>query len=303
MSGPRLLCCGEALIDMIATPAPDGPVFRPVPGGGMFNTAIAAARLGLPTGLIAGLSTDLFGAELVAAATASGVDISLCPRAPRPTTLAFVALANGQPAYAFHDENTAGRMLRSADLPALPDSVQALAFGGISLAGEPCGTTYEALCARESARLIVLDPNIRPAIVTDAPALRARLHRMIARADIVKLSDEDLDWLAPGAEPAALTAQGLMIVTRGARGALAFRGAERIAVPAPAVAVVDTVGAGDTFTAGVLAGLDRAGALSKAGLAAASADTIRAALILGSAAAAITVTRAGANPPWAKELP
>ena len=306
-----ILCCGEALIDMLPRQTTTGEAaFVPCPGGAVFNTAVALGRLGVPSALLAGVSTDLFGQLLTAALDASGVDTAYLVRSARPTTLAFVTLEQGEARYAFHDENTAGRMIRAADLPALPDRVEALFFGGISLMTEPCGAAWEALMARAagSGRVTMLDPNIRPAFITDEPAYRARIERMIAAADIVKLSVEDLRWLertggiAAGA--AAVMAKGpkVVLVTEGAAGAHAFTAAHSVFVPASRVEVADTVGAGDTFNAGILAALHRAGALTRAGVAALPEDGFRAALALGIRASAVTVSRAGANPPWAREL-
>jgi fructokinase len=155
---------------------------------------------------------------------------------------------------------------------------------------------------------MMLDPNIRPAFIADEAAYRARIGRMIALADIVKLSDEDLRWLigghgiAAGAE--AVLAQGpkAVFVTEGAAGAHAFTRAHSVFVPARRVDVVDTVGAGDTFNAGVLAAFHQAGALTKPAAASLAEESLRAALTLGTRAAEITVSRAGANPPWAREL-
>lgn len=306
-----ILCCGEALIDMLPRQTTAGEAaFAPHPGGAVFNTAVALGRLGVPSALLAGVSTDFFGRMLVDALVASGVDATLCIRSARPTTLAFVTLEQGEARYAFHDENTAGRMIRAADLPALPDRVEALFFGGISLMTEPCGTTWEALTARAagSDRVTMLDPNIRPAFITDESAYRARIARMIAAADIVKLSVEDLRWLeGPGgiaAGAAAVLAKGtkVVFVTDGAAGAHGFTAAHSVFAPAPPVKVVDTVGAGDTFNAGILAALHGTGALTRDGIAALTEDGLRAALTLGIRAAAVTVSRAGANPPWAREL-
>lgn len=306
-----ILSCGEALIDMLPRTTEAGEdAFAPYAGGAVFNTAIALGRLGAPAGFLSGLSTDLFGQRLTAALDAAGVDTALCIRSARPTTLAFVTLKNGQASYAFYDEGTAGRMIRPADLPALPETVEALFFGGISLMVEPGGATYQALMEREagSGRVMMIDPNIRPSFIADEAAYRARIARMIALADVVKLSDEDLRWLVGGhglaAAAEAVLAEGpkAVFVTEGAAGAHAFTRAQSVFVAARRVEVVDTVGAGDTFNAGVLAALHRAGALTKAGVAALAEDALRAALTLGTQAAAVTVSRAGANPPWAHEL-
>lgn len=305
-----ILSCGEALIDMLPRQSTAGEAaFAPYAGGSVFNTAIALGRLGVRAGFLSGISTDLFGAVLTETLTASNVDARLAIRSDRPTTLAFVKLVDGHASYAFYDENTAGRMILPDDLPVLPATVQALFFGGISLPVDPCGGTYEALMAREaSSRVTMIDPNIRPGFIRDEAAYRARLARMIALADIVKLSDEDLRWLEGPGEIAAL-ARGLLIrgpklifVTEGGTGAYAFSAGLSLFEPAHRVTVVDTVGAGDTFNAGVLAALDRAGKLTKADVATADAALISACLKLGNAAAAITVGRAGANPPWAEEL-
>ncbi|MFC5739625.1 carbohydrate kinase family protein [Sinirhodobacter huangdaonensis] len=305
-----ILCCGEALIDMLPRESTRGePAFAPFPGGAVFNTALALGRLGVKTGFFSGLSTDLFGQMLTDALTASGVETGLSARSDRPMTLAFVTLHDGQARYAFYDEGTAGRMLSPADLPALPAALRALFFGGISLAVEPCAAAYEALMIRAApGHLTMLDPNIRPGFIRDETAYRARIERMIAAADIVKLSDEDLDWLmGPGAieqRARAILARGpkLVFITEGAQGAHGFSATGAIFVPAHRVAVVDTVGAGDTFNAGVLAALDRAGLLSKQAVAAADGAVLEACLRLGTAAAAVTVARAGANPPWKEDL-
>lgn len=306
-----LLCAGEALIDMLPRQTDGGEAaFAPHAGGSVFNTAIAAGRLGLSTRFFSGLSTDLFGQKLVAVLAQSGVDGGLCARADRPTTLAFVTLNDGQASYAFYDENTAGRMLSLADLPTLGDDIRAVFFGGISLAVEPCAEVYAALAERAAPdRLVMLDPNIRPGFITDAARFRARMARMLAVADVVKISDEDLGWLmGPGdiaGRAQALLDQGpaLVLVTEGAEGATAFGAGAPFKLAARRVSVVDTVGAGDTFNAGFLAGLGDAGALDKravrAGL---SGDVLHAALSLGVQAAAITVSRAGANPPTRAEL-
>lgn len=304
-----ILCAGEALIDMLPRESVAGErCFAPYPGGAVFNTAIALGRLEQKVGFFCPLSDDLFGAQLRSALDVSGVDHSLSPAVDRPCTLAFVTLTQGQARYAFYDRGTALRDLSLAELPDLPAEVTALFFGGISLVGDPCGAAFEALCARAGDRVVMLDPNIRPGFIRDEAGYRARLGAMIAQADIVKLSDEDLHWLKGAGDVAdlarAVQADGpaIVIITEGAKGARAFSALGETHAQASPVEVVDTVGAGDTFNAGFLAGLSQAGALSKEGIAALRPELLHEALALGARAAAVTVSRAGANPPWAREI-
>ncbi|MCB4768138.1 carbohydrate kinase [Ancylobacter sp. Lp-2] len=311
-AAPALLCVGEALIDMVPRETPEGQAFLPLPGGAVFNTAIAAGRLGVPTLFWYGLSTDLFGDRLRAALADASVDARLCRPSDRPSTLAFVTLVEGQARYLFLDENTAGRMLTTADIPEVPAEVGALFIGGISLVVEPVGATIEAMAARFAAdgrgRLIMLDPNIRPGFIRDEAAYRARIRRLIGLSHVVKLSDEDLAWLVgPGeiaAQAAAVLALGprLVLVTVGGQGAHAFTAGFTGHVAAPAVKVADTVGAGDTFNAGFLAALAEREALAPDALAHLDRDAVLAALDFAVRAAAISVTRVGADPPWRREL-
>lgn len=302
-----ILCCGEALIDMLPVATSQGVAYAPHPGGGVYNTAIALGRLGAPAGFFSAIAADFLGQILRDGLAAAGVDASACVIADRPSTLAFVQWVDGQARYAFHDEGTAGRLLTEGDLP--PIAAGTYVFGGISLLAEPCGGAYEALMHRAAGqgRVTMIDPNIRPGFVRNEASSRARLGRMLAASDLVKLSVEDLDWLAPGARDgfvAALLAgrAAAVLVTDGARGASVHLPGRRLERPARAVAVVDTVGAGDTFNAGVLASLAQAGLLTRTALRGASDAQWLAALDLGIAAAAVTVSRAGANPPWRHEL-
>ncbi|MGR3321500.1 MAG: carbohydrate kinase family protein [Pseudooceanicola sp.] len=307
-----ILCCGEALIDMIPAPTISGrDGYVPHPGGGVFNTAVALGRLDVPVGMLTGLSRDLFSRQLAAALAASNVDASHVVTSARPTSLAFVTLSGGQASYDFFDENSAGRMIEPGDLPGIAAEVSALFFGGISLVSEPAADTYSMLQEREGAsRVVMLDPNIRPRFVQDSERYRRRLAAMIARSDILKVSEEDLDWLVPGPAPVrdkvrriASGGPAIMILTTGARGAVGYLsdGAE-VPVPARPVTPVDTVGAGDAFNAGVLSWLWRENQLTKARLRSLRPDALRAALDHGTHVAAISVTRAGANPPWSADL-
>ncbi len=305
-----ILCCGEALIDMLPRTTTLGEdAYAPYAGGAIFNTAIALGRLGVPTGFFTGLSDDMMGDILRKTLGESGVDYSYCATLSRPTTVAFVKLVDGHATYAFYDEGTAGRMITEAELPALGADCEAIHFGAISLIPEPCGSTYEALLKREhETRVISLDPNIRPGFIKDKDAHMARIRRMAAMADIVKFSDEDLAWFGLEGDEDALARHWLhhgarlVVVTRGAEGAVGYTADHKVTVPSERVAVVDTVGAGDTFDAGVLASLKMQNLLTKQQVVKLSEEQIAKALALGARAAAVTVSRAGANPPWAKEI-
>ena len=303
-----ILCAGEALIDMLPRETTAGEsAFAPHAGGAVFNTAIALGRLGAPVQFFSGLSADLFGDVLRKQLAASQVDSSPAAVSDRPTTLAFVTLTDGHASYAFYDENTAGRMITSDDLPEI--TADAVFVGGISLAVEPCAAAYEELAAKAAPNAVVMmDPNVRPSFIKDEAVYRARIARMIDNCDIIKMSDEDLAWFMPdetASDAAMRVVEGgvkLLCITEGSKGVTGYSANHEVFVPANKAEVVDTVGAGDTFNAGLLASLHAAGALTKNGIASLDADTMRDALAMGAKTAAITVSRAGANPPWAHEL-
>jgi len=305
-----ILCCGEALIDMLPRQSQAGEAcFAPYVGGAVFNTAITLGRLDIPVGFFTGISNDFFGTQLRDALVASNVSLDQVKFSDRPTTLAMVRLTNGHASYLFYDENTAGRMLHEADMPIVGDDVEAMHFSCISLIPEPCGSTYEGLMRREHGRRVMMfDPNIRAPFIKDKPAHLARMYRMLAMADVVKLSDEDLNWFGEAGSHEDIAqrwlARGpkLMVITKGGDGLVAFSKAHAVSVPAPKVTVVDTVGAGDTINAGILASLRDQGLLSKTSIAALSEDQIRNVLAFSARAAAITVSRPGADPPWRREL-
>ncbi|SMR83598.1 fructokinase [Aliiroseovarius halocynthiae] len=307
-----ILCCGEALIDMIPEATQSGrDGFVSHCGGAVFNTAIALGRLGTRTGMLTGLSSDMFGRQLAEALGASRVDTRHVVTSDRPTTLAFVKLVDGHASYTFYDENSAGRMLMPDDMPPKLTDVSALYFGGISLACEPGADAYLAFAKRHaSSRAVMLDPNIRAGFITDEERYRSRSDALISLADVVKVSDEDLNWINQTPMPLEEKARALLehgpafvIVTRGGEGASGFlKDGAQIDVPAQRVQIVDTVGAGDTFNAGVMAKLSERGQLTKEALSTLTPDIAFEALAFGANVAAITVSRAGANPPWGDEL-
>lgn len=305
-----ILCCGEALIDMLPHKTIEGdPAYAPSAGGAVFNTAIALGRLGVPAGFFTGLSSDFFGDMLRDTLAQSYVDYSYCAVSDRPTTLAFVRLVGGQAQYTFYDENTAGRMLGETEIPVVGREVGAMIFGGISLISDPAGGAYESLMKQEYRdRVMMLDPNIRPDFIKDGESHRARIRRMVEMADIVKLSDEDLVWFGEEGDMDAIVTRWLergpklIAITKGADGALAYTARHKVAVPTWPVLVADTVGAGDTFNAGFLASLHESDLLSKPLIESLDEGQIRAAVDLGIRAAAVTVSRPGANPPWRHEI-
>jgi fructokinase len=307
-----ILCCGESLIDMLPEQTIKGVSgFVPHAGGAIFNTAIGIGRLECPVGLMSGISTDIFGQQLMAELTASNVDTSNVILSDRPTTLAFVQLIDGQASYLFYDENSAGRMIRVEDMPYQLEAVTAFLFGGISLHCDPGAETYVRF-AEEHANgsVVMVDPNIRPSFISNEILFRDRIERMLRLADIVKVSDEDLNWFFP--EPETLETKvaklqkfgpAIVVLTRGSSGVKAWKPeGNAVFVDSLKVDVVDTVGAGDSFNAGFLTTLANAGFLNKAAIRLMVESDILSALNFGVRAAAITVGRAGANPPWRDEL-
>jgi fructokinase len=305
-----ILCCGEALIDFLPRKGVDGAdVYQPFNGGSIYNTAIALGRLGSAVSYFGGLSSDFFGDSLVAGLTESNVDIKPAKIQALDTTLAFVKLTDGQARYVFVDAASAGRMVTKKDLPKLPKSCTALHFGSISLIPEPCGGAFEALMKREAkSRVISLDPNIRSTLIKSKSAHMARLNRLIGLCDILKISDEDVQWmtghhdLAKAAKAWLKKGPKIVAITKGGDGVEIYTKAFSFFQVAPKVAVADTVGAGDTFTAGLLSTLLKDGNLTKKNVAAIAEDDLRHATDFAVRAAAVTCTRPGANPPWASEM-
>ena len=305
-----ILCCGEALIDMLPDSNTNGDyVLRPVTGGSVFNTAIALGRLGENTGFISGISTDGFGRILIKDLEDASVDHSLCVRSDRPTTLAVVDLSDGDANYTFYDEGSAGQVVTPEDMPTIPNHISALLFGGISLIPEPCGQAYENLLVENSDNhIIYIDPNIRPNFIDDETKHRERIQRMIAHSDIVKVSDEDLSWIEPNSSHETAVqkwldgATSIVLLSRGSEGSEAHTKTGIVKASAIQIEVADTVGAGDTFSAGFLASLNNQSGLKKADVGSLSRSTIQAALSYANKAASITASRIGANPPWLSEM-
>ena len=307
-----ILCLGEALIDFIPTEARDGsPAYRPANGGSIHNVALALGRLGVPVGFVGGISTDFFGDSLAEGLLRDGVSLSHASRLDRPTTLAFVRFFGTEARYAFYDAEAADRHWRLADMPAIGPEVQALHFGCISLLRPPAAADFTTLMRREAGRRVIgFDANIRPNLVRpeDEREYRDRIDLFLQTAHIIKMSDADLDWVAPGGDPAGLAAEWLaaearlVLITRGGEGATLFARNATVSRPALPVRVADTVGAGDAFMAGLFAAAHDRDGLRPDRLEAASEGELADILQFAQAVAAVTVSRVGADPPQRSEL-
>lgn len=303
--------CGELVADLIEQP--DGSL-RPVPGGSPANTALACARLGVPVTFLGRFGKDVFGRRARDRLVSNGVDVSSSVQADEPSTLAVATTDDdGHAAYAFWTTGTADWQWTSAELNGQPaDGTRAVHSASVASWTPPGASEIIAMLrsAAERGCLVSYDPNIRPALLE--PASRGLIDEAVATAHVVKVSDEDLATLHPQ-RAAAATATGwlergprLVVVTAGADGAEAFRpGREPVTVPSVAVTVADTIGAGDTFTAGLLTALlaaVRPELPPTEALDALTDDDVANALRAAAAAAGITVTRPGCDPPTAAEL-
>ncbi|MFW6640729.1 carbohydrate kinase family protein [Nocardiopsis algeriensis] len=310
----RLAVVGENVMDLL--PGAEPGTLKAAPGGGPANTAVAASRLGTPTRLLARIGSDGFGAMIRERLVGEGLDPAGLVAAEEPTALALATLrSDGSARYDFRMDDAADWRWRPEELPEeLEPGVLALHAASLALFREPGASLVGELLRREHDRggvTVTLDPNIRADVIGDPGHARELARGHIARAHVVKASDEDLEFLYPGLSPveAARAVAGLgpslVVVTRGGEGALALAGGTEVEVAAPRVEVVDTVGAGDSFMGALLNWLDRHGRLGEdprarlAGLAEADLESL---LGFACAVAAVTVTREGADPPTSAEL-
>lgn len=299
------LICGEALYDFFLTDT-DGPgalTFDARVGGSPFNVAIGIMRRGGHAALLTGISKDLLGRRLVAVLEAEGVDTRYLVRSGRRTTLSLVDLSvEGQPSYAFYGVGSADTALQPVDLPAIGDEIAGLHFGSYSIATAPVADAFAQLAARHADRFISLDPNVRPTIEPDAETWRRRIDALVPAVNLLKVSAEDLDFLYPGADRAAIAARWLaagpelVVVTDGGAAVTAFTTSARLDLTPPPCAVVDTVGAGDAFQATMLAGLAALGD-PRSVIRSLDAETVAALVGAASEVAAETCRRRGADIP------
>ncbi len=307
-----IVVAGEALIDL----APRGELLLPLPGGSPYNVAFGLARLERSSEYLGRVSTDGFGQQLLQRLRDEGGGTHYVVPTDEPTTLAVVHLdAQARASYGFYLQGTSTTGLTGDDvdgLPALPDAAPLhVSFGAIPL-DDPAGAVLAELLRTGTggSRVRTLDPNVRTNVIADMPAYAQRMDQLVATCDLIKVSDEDLELLHPGVDPLATASRwagsgpSRIVVTRGPHGAVAFDASGgRRHIDGIEVEVVDTVGAGDAFTSGLLGALDRAGHLASPDtLASISADDLDAAVRYAIRVAAITCTRAGSDPPTAAEV-
>jgi fructokinase len=328
-------CMGESLIDFVSLDAtdhgeslfgtggrpedrkkvvPESAVstdFRMHSGGSILNVAVGLARLGHHVAFAGKIAEDFFGHHLLLTLKTEGVDTRFVSTAEAQTALAFVAMEKGEPVYSFYGAGTADTLLTADDVPeSLYQETALLHVGSISLLrGTTPATVLETFERFKGKALLSLDPNIRASMIHDEPAYRGLLQRLIALTDILKLSNVDLAWLLPGAsvEESLLhlceLGPALVIITQGEKGILARSGSSHtLQVSTFPVTVIDTVGAGDTFCAGVLARLADKAILSREGVLALTEQELQAVISFASAAAALNCTREGADPPHRSEV-
>ncbi|BBC31468.1 Fructokinase [Streptomyces graminofaciens] len=311
MSPCRITVLGECVADAFTEPASASNelALRVLPGGGPANTAVALARLGTRARFLARLSGDVFGRLFRAHLEASGVDLSSAVQAAEPSTLAVAELDDrGQAAFSFHAQNTADWQWTAEELARVDLSGAACVHtGSLALVREPGAAVVEDFLATAAPHATIsIDPNVRPLLV-DPDVYRARLAHWCALADVLRLSEDDLELLLPGTPPEQACdiwhAAGarLVVITRGADGVLASLDGERIQVPAVSTTVVDTVGAGDSFTAGLLHHLGARGFLGGR-LTDLRPDDVAEACRFAVRVAALTCSVAGPNPPWQEQV-
>jgi fructokinase len=284
------------------------------PGGSPANVAVGLARLGVAVGFAGRLSSSGLGPWLSSHLTGNGVDVSYSVVAGEAPTLAIVALdAEGLATYSFYGADTADWQWGADELPRADSlSVAAVHTGSLATAVEPGAEVLASWIGEIHAHggvLISYDPNVRPSRIADAAAFAVRARSLVRQAHLVKVSDGDMAFLCPEADPLEVArswaGEGpeLVVLTRGPREAVAFRpDGSSVVGPEPSGEVVDTVGAGDAYSAALLAWLAQAGALHPGGLAALDAGDLRRALDVASRVAGVACARPGADPPHRSEV-
>lgn len=305
-----IICCGEALIDMIPSKLENNETaYIPKVGGAVVNTAICLGRLGADVSFLGSVSNDLFGELISDELKNSKVDTSLCINTTFNTTLAFANIKNGTTTYSFFDENSSNKNIKLDDVSLKENEVDTLYVGGISLMSEPNGKEIENFISRESKKTIVFfDPNIRPAFIENRLIYMQRFENILSQSDIIKISDEDLEWIYPDLSIEEVFKKwqeiglSIIVLTKGSEGAIIKTKSHEVFSRGKKVEVVDTIGAGDIFNGALLFSLSKKNNFTKKDLEIMDEISLEESLKFANKIAGISVGRIGANPPFFNEL-
>ncbi len=309
-----IICAGESLIDMVSYATENGEVqYTPHVGGSILNSAIALGRLGADAYYCGAVSNDTFGGLIEDCLKKSRVQEDFIFKTNRPTTLAYADVTDGVAKYRFVDEHSAGRLIDEDSLKPFVNKIKkakAILVGGISLQAEPCCKSWQWLVEQVAGHCVIyFDANIRPDFIKDKDKYLKRFERLTGIVDIVKISEEDYSYLYGEQDFEKVTTEWLekgiklIVLTLGEKGVkVIFDGGKEISVGVEPVKVIDTIGAGDSFNAGLLFHLDKQKMLDQEKLASIDTITLKKALAFANQVASFTVTQKGANPPWIDEL-
>jgi fructokinase len=309
-----IICAGESLIDMVSFATEKGEVqYSPHFGGGALNSAIALGRLGAETYYCGAISNDTFGGLIEDYYRDSKVQEDFIIKTSRPTTLAYADVTDGVAKYTFVDERSAGRLIDKNSLKPFVNKIKnakALLVGGISLQAEPSGTSWQWVVEQVAGHCVIyFDANIRPNFIEDKAKYLKRFEQLAVKADIIKISEEDLNFLNGEQDFEEVSSKWLekgiklIVLTLGEKGVkVIYGGGKEISVGVEPVRVIDTIGAGDSFNAGLLFHLDKQKMLDREKLASIDTSTLKKALIFANQVASFTVTQKGANPPWLHQI-
>jgi len=305
-----ILCCGEALIDMIPGNTDDNQKsYIPKVGGAVYNTAIALGRMECKPFFLGSISKDVFGEMIQNDLKKSNVNTSLCTISDYNSTFAFATIKNGTTTYLFIDENSANRNIKLKNLEPIKEEITSLYIGGILLTSEPCGQEIEDFISKESHnKAVFFDPNIRPELIKNREKYMARFEKILSQSDIIKISEEDFEWLYPNKSIDEVSKEWLennlsiVVLTKGSEGAFVKTNNFDVSSKGEKVDVLDTIGAGDIFNAAFLCSLQNSNVLNKNILTSIEPQTLKNALKFANKVAGISVQRVGANSPSLEEI-
>lgn len=305
-----IVCCGEALIDMIPSNLSNGETaYIPKIGGAVLNTSICLGRLGADVSFLGSVSQDLFGTEILDELKKSKVNTSLCINTKENTTLAFAKIANGATTYSIFDENSSNKNIKLKNISLNDKNIDTIYVGGISLMSEPNGTEIENFINKESpSKIVFFDPNIRPNFIENRERYLRRFENILSQSDIIKISDEDLEWLYPDISIDTLYEKwlelglSLVVLTKGSQGATIKTKNHDVFSKSMKVEVVDTIGAGDIFNGALLFSVAQSEHFTKHDLKNIDKNSLLKSLDFANKIAGISVGRIGANPPFYSEL-